>query len=100
MDKEDRDTYTVEYYSGIKRNETMPFAAWGHIQSDTAGDLYIRMHKRTKEIVIVGEVSQTQKRNFVCVHICVESKKKWYKYLFMKQKQTHLENKPMVASEE
>ena len=43
VDKEDRvHVYTVEYYSAIKKNETMPFAA-------TWMDL---------EIIILNEVSQ------------------------------------------
>ena len=39
-------TYTMEYYSAIKKNEIMPFAA-------TRMDL---------EIIILSEVSQTEKR--------------------------------------
>ena len=38
-------THTIEYYSAIKKNEIMPFAA-------TWTDL---------EIIILGEVSQTEK---------------------------------------
>ena len=49
--------YTVEYYSDIKKNEIMPFAA-------TWMDL---------EIVILNETSQT-KTNPICYHLCVESK--------------------------
>ena len=41
--------YTVEYYSAIKKNEMMPFAA-------TCMDL---------EIVILSEVSQTEKANII-----------------------------------
>ena len=44
MDKEDVVLYTMEYYSAIKKNKIMPFAA-------TWMDL---------EIVIVSEVSQTK----------------------------------------
>ena len=40
-------TYTKEYYSAIKRNEIMPFAA-------TWADL---------EIIILNEVRQTKKNN-------------------------------------
>ena len=50
--------YTVEYYSAIKNNEIMPFAA-------TWMDL---------EIVILSEVSQT-KTNIIWYHLYVESKK-------------------------
>ena len=51
--------YTMEYYSTIKKNEIMPFAA-------TCMDL---------EIIILSEVSQ-KKTNITCYHLYVESKKK------------------------
>ena len=65
-------TYTMEYYSAIKKNEIMPSAA-------TWMDL---------EIVILGEISQT-KRNIVCSHAESKKKKKIQMNLFTKQKQTH-----------
>ena len=46
-----RDIYTMEYYSAIKKNEIMPFAA-------TWMDL---------EIVILSEVSQTEKDNYCMI---------------------------------
>ena len=51
--------YTVEYYSAIKKNEIMPFAA-------TWMDL---------EIIIPSEVSQTEKANIVGHLLYVEPKK-------------------------
>ena len=48
--------YIMEYYSAIKRNETMPLLA-------TRIDL---------EIVILSEVRQ-RRRNFVLYHSCMES---------------------------
>ena len=50
--------YTMEYYSAIKKNEIMSFAA-------TWTDL---------EIIILSEVSQTEKRQ-ILYHLYVESKK-------------------------
>ena len=51
-------TYTMGYYSAIKNNEIMPFAA-------TWMDL---------EIIILSEVNQT-KTNIIWSHLYVESKK-------------------------
>ena len=58
--------YTMEYYSAIKRNEIMPFAA-------TWMDL---------EIVIFSAVSQT-KTNIIWYRLYVESKKNGTKYTFI-----------------
>ena len=60
--------YTMEYYSAIKKNEIMPFAA-------TCMDL---------EIVILSKVSQTEKDKY---HLYVESRKKIQMNLLTKQKQ-------------
>ena len=46
--------YTMEYYSAIKKNEIMPFAA-------TQRDL---------EIIILSEVSQTEKDKYMISLIC------------------------------
>ena len=51
-------TYTVEYYSAIKKNEIKPFAA-------TWMDL---------DIIILNEISQ-RKTNIICYHFYVKSKK-------------------------
>ena len=61
--------YTMEYYSAIKENEIMPFAA-------TWMDL---------EIVILSEVSQTEKDKYHII-LYVESKKMVQMNLFTKQK--------------
>ena len=49
--------YVIEYYSAIKRNEILPFAA-------TWVDL---------EIIILNEVSQTEKDKFISHDLYVES---------------------------
>ena len=57
--------YTMEYYSVIKKNEIMPFAAtWTDPES-----------------VILSGVSQ-RRRNIIWRHLYVESKKKWYKWTY------------------
>ena len=63
--------YTMEYYSAIKKNEIMSFAA-------TWTDL---------EIIILSEVSQ-RKTSTIWYHLYVESKV-WHKWTFLKKKQTH-----------
>ena len=60
----------MEYYSAIKKNEIMPFAA-------TRMDL---------EIVILSEVSQTEKDRYHMYHLYVESKKVVQMNLLTKQK--------------
>ena len=54
MDKEDVAHILMEYYSAIKKNEIMPFAA-------TWMDL---------EVVILTEVSQTEKDKYMILFIC------------------------------
>ena len=66
----------MEYYSAIKKNEIMPFAA-------TWMDL---------EIIILTEISQT-KTNIIWYHLYVESKKMIQMNLFTKQKYTHRHRK-------
>ena len=61
--------YTMQYYSAIKRKEIMPFA-------ETWVDL---------EIIILSEVSQ-RKTNIIWYHIYVESKKKLYKWTYIKNR--------------
>ena len=58
---------TMDYYSAIKKNEILPFAA-------TWVDL---------EIVILSEVSQT-KTHIICYHLYVESKKNYTNELIYK----------------
>ena len=57
----------IQYYSAIKKNEIMPFAVtWMDLES-----------------VILREASQTRRRNIVWHHLFVESKKKWYKWTYL-----------------
>ena len=66
--------YTMDYYSAIKKKEIMPFAA-------TWVDL---------EIIILSEVSQTEKGKYHMVSlICGILKKMIQMNLVTKQKQTH-----------
>ena len=57
--------YTMEYYSAIKKNKLMPFAAtW-----------------LDQEIVKLSEASQ-RRRNIIWHSLYVESKKKWYRWTY------------------
>ena len=81
MDKEDVVyIYIMEYYSAIKRKEIMPFVAiWMDL-----------------EIIILSEVSQTEKDNYhMILLICgiLKKKKKTQMNLFPNQKQTHKHRK-------
>ena len=59
--------YTIEYYSAIKNNEILPFAA-------TWMDL---------EIITLSAVSQT-KTDIILYHLYVKYKtKKWYKHIYL-----------------
>ena len=77
--------YTMEYYSAIKNNEIMPFAA-------TWMDL---------EIILLSIVSQT-KTNIIQHHLYVESKTKRYKWTYLQNRNrlTDIENNPMVTKGE
>ena len=74
--------YTMEYYSAIKKNEIMPFAA-------TWMDL---------EIITLREVSQ-RKTNIMWYYLYAESKKKWYRWTCLRSRNrlTDLGNELMVT---
>ena len=61
----------MEYYSAIKRNEIMPFAAaWMNLES-----------------VLLSKVSQTEKEKYCMTSsLHVESKKKEYKLIYVKNR--------------
>ena len=52
--------YTIKYYLAIKNNEIMPYA-----------EIWMDL-----EIIILSEVSQTEKENFMILFICRILKKK------------------------
>ena len=66
--------HIIEYYSAIKKNEIMPFGAtWMEL-----------------EIIILSEVSQTEKDKYhMILLICGIKKKNDTMNLFTKQKETH-----------
>ena len=76
----------MEYYSAIKKNEIMPFAAiWMDL-----------------EIIILNEVSQ-RKTNSIWYHLYVESKKKKrYKWTYIQNRNrpTDIESKLIVIKGE
>ena len=65
--------YTMEYYSVIKKNKIMPFAA-------TWMDL---------EGIMLSEISQTEKDKYCMTHLYVESKNYNKLMNITKKKQTH-----------
>ena len=72
----------MEYYSAIKRNEIMPFAA-------TWMDL---------EIIILSEVNQGDKDKYTAISLMQNlKKKKIHVHLFTKQKHTNIEDKLVVT---
>ena len=77
--------YTMEYYSALKKNKIMPFAA-------TWAD---------PEIIILSEVSQKEKDKYIWYHLFMESKirHKWT-YLQDRNRLTDRENRLVVAKGE
>ena len=77
--------YTMEYYSAIKKNEMMPFAAiWMDL-----------------EITILSEVSQTEKNKYHDITY-MWNLKKWYKWTYLQNRNrlTDFKNKLMVTKGE
>ena len=72
------------HYSGIKKNEIMPFAAiWMNL-----------------EIIIPSEVNQKKKANIIWYHLYVESKI-WHKWTYLQNRNrfTDRENRLVIANE-
>ena len=62
--------YTMEYYSAVKKNEIMPLAAtWMNL-----------------EIIILSKVSQKEKKKHLITALYVESKKTWYKWTYLQNR--------------
>ena len=76
--------YTMEYYSSIKKDEIMPFAA-------TWMDL---------EIIILNK--SDRERQIIWYHLYVESKRKLYKWTYLQNRNRlrDVENKHMVTKGE
>ena len=77
--------YTLKYYSSIRKNETMPFATrW-----------------MDPEIIILSEVSQTEKDKFYMIFFICWVKKKLNNWLIYKTEiEPNTENKLMFTKEE
>ena len=70
-------TYTMVYYSAIKKDEIWPFAApWMDL-----------------EIIILSEVGQTEKDKYYMISLLCGIRKIVKMNLFTKQKQTHRHRK-------
>ena len=67
-------TYTRQYYSGMKKNETTPFPVTG----------------KKLEMIILSEVSETGKDKYHRLSLLVESKKWIQINFFTKEKQPHI----------
>ena len=76
--------YTMEYYSSIQKNEIMPFAA-------TWMDL---------EIIILSEVSQTEKDKYMISLICGTLKKDTNELIYKTERLIDIENKLTVTKGE
>ena len=84
--------YTMEYHSAIKRNETKPFACFGHPSNmDGPRDYHTKWSKPDRE------------QQIRCYCLYVESKKKkWYKWTYIQNRNrpTDIENKLMLTKGE
>ena len=77
--------YVMEYYQPLKKNEIKPLAA-------TRMDL---------EMVILSEVSHTEKENYHMTSLLTESKKKLYQWTYLQNRNrlTDLKNELMVTED-
>ena len=54
MDKDHVDIYTLEYYSAIKKNEMMPFAAtWLHLEILTLSEVNYKEKDKYRMISLI-----------------------------------------------
>ena len=80
MDRKMWYIYTMEYYSAIRKNEILPFAAmWMDLEG-----------------IMLSEISQTEKNKYCMISLNVESKKYNKPVSITKKEQTHRYREKLV----
>ena len=86
MNKEDKNIYTMEFYSAIKKNENNAICS----NMDGPRDYYTKWCKSERERQISYDIT------YVC------NLKKWYKWIYLqiRNRPTDIENKLMITKGE